>query len=51
MRITKCKGADRYTAKHPPRCGPCETCKTKWEARLRASARKSAGVSSTPRKH
>lgn len=51
--MEKCKYADTYTAKFPPRCypkdksgkplgEPCKACKMKWDAKNRAGARRSA---------
>jgi len=29
--MEKCKYADKYKAKFPPKCGPCDFCRNKWE--------------------
>lgn len=39
MIMIKCKNADAYQAKYPPKCG-CEFCRNKWDSIARARARK-----------
>lgn len=41
--MLKCKSADKYEAKDPPKCDNgrgCEFCRNKWESIARARARK-----------
>lgn len=47
--MLKCKYADKYQAKHPPKCDGgrgCEACKAKYAAIGRAMARKRERVGS-----